>query len=105
MKRQILKGWQAKKFIYNGLPPMKSDQRRTSGGIPSFLGSLTFIHLAKSSAVCRDISMDFWARGRKKEKEHDGAYLGFHEQGHAKVDGISAHHVVDILDGLRAGLR
>lgn len=48
-KRQISND--GSKFAYKGLPPMKSDHLRTSPGIPSFRGSLAFMHLAKSSAV------------------------------------------------------
>jgi hypothetical protein len=31
-------------LIYNGLPPIKSDQARTSEGIPSLRGSFSLMH-------------------------------------------------------------
>lgn len=38
-------------YVYRGLPPMNSDQRRTSEGIPSGRGSFSLMHWAKSMAV------------------------------------------------------
>lgn len=35
-------------------PPAKSDQDLTSGGMPSFLGNLAFMHRAKRRAVCHN---------------------------------------------------
>jgi hypothetical protein len=40
--------------IYRGLPPMKSDHLRTSGGMPSLRGNFSLMQRAKSSAVCID---------------------------------------------------
>jgi hypothetical protein len=41
-------------YIYKGLPPMKSDHLRTSGGMPSLRGSFSLMQRAKSSAVYLD---------------------------------------------------
>lgn len=39
-------------MYYNGLPPIKSDQRLTSDGMPLTRGSFSLMQRAKSSAVC-----------------------------------------------------
>jgi hypothetical protein len=41
----------AKAPIYIIFPPANSDHDLTSGGMPSFRGSLAFMHCAKRSAV------------------------------------------------------
>jgi len=41
--------------IYNGFPPMNSDHRRTSDGMPSLRGSFSLMHWAKRMAVCNTL--------------------------------------------------
>jgi hypothetical protein len=44
-------------FIYNGRPPTKSLHDLTSLGMPSFLGSFSLMHCAKSTAVYEKVSV------------------------------------------------
>ena len=51
------------------------------------------------SSLGRELASFFLYRHKHLE-----AYLGFHEEGYAEVDGVAAHHVVNIENCLSSGL-